>query len=187
MAGDDATVLVTDETTMRMFPPLRASWAQLGEQAHVGISGHNARRVLFGAINVRTGHRIVTIDKRLNQLTFQHFLEQIHKSYRGEVHVVLDGHTAHMTKATRALAKRFKIVLHKLPKQSPELNSIDHLWRHVKEQIAANRQYESVDELAENARAWILALPRTDARRKAGLLAPDSWLRRISQNFRAPT
>ena len=188
MAGDDATVLVTDETTMRMFPPLRASWARLGGQAGVGISGHNARRVLFGAINVRTGHRIVTIGKRLNQLTFRHFLSEIRRRYRsGELHLLLDGHGAHKTEATRALARRLDIVLHPLPKQSPELNSVDHLWRHVKEQVAANRQHDTVDELATNAREWVLSLSNTEARRKSGLLATNSWLRRISQNLRAPT
>src|SRR5688500_15406600 len=104
MAGNDATVLITDETTMRMFPPLRAAWAQLGEQVHVGISGRNARRVLFGAINVRTGHRIVTIAKRLTQLTFQDFLEEISRRYRrGEIMLLADGHGAHKTNATLAL------------------------------------------------------------------------------------
>ena len=188
MAGDDATVLITDETTMRMFPPLRASWARIGEQANVGITGRNAQRVLFGAINVRTGHRVVTIGKRLNQLTFQHFLKEIRRRYRrGEIHLLLDGHTAHATNATLELATRLGIDLHPLPKQSPELNSIDHLWRHVKEHVAANRQHGTVDELAASARQWIMDLTPTQARRKAGLLAPDSWLRKISQNLRAPT
>jgi transposase len=188
VAGDDATILVTDETTMRMYPPLRARWAPLGRQAEVGISGHNARRTLFGVINVRTGDRIVAIEKRLTQVTFQNVLEQIRRRYRrGEIHLLLDGHSAHKTKATRELAERLGIVLHPLPKQSPELNAVDHLWRHVKEQTAANRQYQSVDELADRARSWVLALSNSQALKKSGLLAPNSWLRRFSQNLRGPT
>ena len=171
-----------------MFPPLRAAWARLGEQAGVGISGHNARRTLFGAINVRSGHRIVTIAKRLTQVSFQDFLKEIRRRYRrGELHLILDGHSAHKTAATRALARRLGIKLHQLPKQSPELNAVDHLWRHVKEQTAANRQYVSVDELATHAKDWTLGLSKTEALRKSGLQAPNNWLRRISQNFRAPT
>jgi transposase len=188
MAGDDATILVSDETTMRMFPPLRAAWARLGEQSEVGISGHNARRTLFGAINVRTGHRIVTVAKRLTQLTFQDFIEEIrHRYRRGEIHMILDRLGAHRTASTRELARRLGIKLHLLPKQSPELNAVDHLWRHVKEHTAANRQYDTVDELASNARAWTLVLSNNAALRKAGLLAPNSWLRRFSQNLRGPT
>lgn len=171
-----------------MFPPLRAAWARLGEQAHVGITGRNDRRELFGAINIRTGHRIVTIEKRLNQLTFQGFLTEIRRRYRrGEIHLILDKHSAHTAKATERLAERLGIELHPLPTQSPELNAVDHLWRHVKEHTAANRQYETVDDLAESARDWTLGLTNVQALTKSGLLAPDSWLKRISQNLRGPT
>jgi hypothetical protein len=54
-------------------------------------------------------------------------------------------------------------------------------------QTAGNRQYESVDELAERARDWTLGLSNPEARNKAGLLALGSWLRRFSQNVRGPT
>ena len=101
---------------MRMFPPLRAAWARLGEQAEVGVSGRNDRRELFGAINIRTGHRIVTINKRLNQLTFQGFLDEIRRRYRkGEIHLILDQNSAHTAKATERLAERLGIELHLLP------------------------------------------------------------------------
>jgi transposase len=187
MAGDDATVLVRDETTMRMFPPLRAAWARLGEQADVGISGHDARRTQFGAINVRTGRRIVTIAKRLTQVTFQDFLKVIRRRNRGgEIHVILDGHSAQMSAATRALARRPGIRLHQLPKLSPEFNAVDHLWQHVKEQTAPNRQYDNVDELASRTKHWTLGISARQALKKAGLLAPTSWLRGFSQNYRGP-
>ena len=47
-------LLFTDWTLLRLFPPLRAMWAAIGTQAKVAITGQNARRVLFGTINVRT-------------------------------------------------------------------------------------------------------------------------------------
>lgn len=49
-------LLFEDETIIRLFPNLRRSWSMRGEQANIGVSGQNARRVLFGAINMRTGH-----------------------------------------------------------------------------------------------------------------------------------
>ena len=54
-----AVILFEDETTLRWFPPLRGMWASRGEQAEVPITGQNAKRVLFGAINFRTGHRVI--------------------------------------------------------------------------------------------------------------------------------
>ena len=50
--------LAEDETDLRLFPPLRAGWARRGEEAPVPISGGNAKRVLFGAINLETGRRL---------------------------------------------------------------------------------------------------------------------------------
>src|SRR5438067_2610208 len=50
--------LAEDETDLRLFPPLRAGWARCGEEAPVPITGANAKRVLFGAINIETGLRL---------------------------------------------------------------------------------------------------------------------------------
>ena len=52
-------LLAEDETTLRLLPPLRAAWALRGQQATVPISGRNDQRVLFGALNVATGHRVI--------------------------------------------------------------------------------------------------------------------------------
>ena len=47
-------LLCTDWTLLRLFPPLRAAWAPKGRQAMVPITGANAKRVLFGAIDLHT-------------------------------------------------------------------------------------------------------------------------------------
>jgi len=52
-------MLFTDWTLLRLFPPLRAAWAPVGSAGTVVITGENAKAVLFGAINARTGHRVV--------------------------------------------------------------------------------------------------------------------------------
>jgi hypothetical protein len=40
-------LLCCDWTLLRLFPPLRATWARKGTQATVPITGANAKRVLF--------------------------------------------------------------------------------------------------------------------------------------------
>lgn len=49
--------LVQDETDLLLFPPLRAAWTRVGQQATVRLSGYNAKRVIFGALDLRTGAR----------------------------------------------------------------------------------------------------------------------------------
>jgi len=64
-----------------------------------------------------------------------------------------------------------------LPKQCPELNPQDHLWRELKRLIVANRQFPSLDQEAQKAERWFLGLSPATARRKAGILSGNFWLK----------
>jgi hypothetical protein len=74
-----------------------------------------------------------------------------------------------------------------LPKQAPELNAMDQLWRELKRLIAANRQAASADALASNAAGWVLGLTPQQARRKAGMTSAHFWLRNLVKDFWPPT
>ena len=74
-----------------------------------------------------------------------------------------------------------------LPRQAPELSSMDQLWRELKRLIAANRQSASIDALAADAAAWVLTLTPQQARRKAGMMSKHFWLRKLLQNLCQPT
>ena len=75
-------LLCCDWTLLRLFPPLRAAWALKGTQATVPITGANAKRVLFGAINLRTAHRVVLIRPRAGAADAQAFLRELRRRYR---------------------------------------------------------------------------------------------------------
>lgn len=182
-------VLATDWTILRLFPPLRSAWAPLGKQAEVPITGANAKRVLFGAINVRTGHRVVLKRSRAGGAEARAFFTELRSRYRawGTICLLLDRASGHTDGKTRALAAELNILLFWLPKHAPELNPMDQLWRPMKQYIAANRQAETIDQLADEAEAWVLRLSPLAARRKAGLLSQRSWLRHLLQDFWHPT
>src|SRR5689334_24433979 len=57
-------------------------WAAIGTQAKVAITGQNAKRVLFGTINVRTAHRTVYIGRRVGTHDVQAFLLALRKAYQ---------------------------------------------------------------------------------------------------------
>ena len=73
-AGD--AVLFMDWTLWRLFPPLRAAWSRRGEPALVPLTGQNAKRVLFGAINLHTGPRVVLIGKRAGGAAARAFFQE---------------------------------------------------------------------------------------------------------------
>lgn len=169
--------LVADETILRLFPPLPMAWALAGEQAVVPISGHNARRVLYAAVNVRTGHRVLHRGKTMRQGEFHAFLQAIRRAYRGRrVWLLLDRHGSHGPAASRKLADSLDVELLALPRQCPELNPVDHLWKKARKTISANRPFASIDDHAEAVEDWITGLTRRQTLRKAGILSKNFWL-----------
>lgn len=173
-----AVLLFSDATILRWFPPLRYAWAFRGEQAQVKITGQNAKRVLFGTINPRTGHRVVLRRFRPRQEDFQAFLQELRRRYQDRpIWLLLDQASFHQAIQSQQLAAQLDVTLLWLPKQCPELNSEDHLWKELKRLIAANRQFRTMDDEAAYAEWWLLGLTSTEALRKAGVLSEDFWLK----------
>jgi transposase len=175
-------LLFEDETILRLFPVLRRAWSLRGEQASIPITGENAKRVLFGTINLRTGHRIVLRRPNLRQEHFQAFLRRLRRCYPArQIWLLLDEAPSHVAAKSQALAETLDIVLLWLPKQCPELNAMDHLWRELKDDISANYQFKSIDEHADFAEQWVQSLSNTEALRKAGMLSKNFWLKSFLQ------
>jgi transposase len=184
----DAVLLFVDATILRWFPPLRFAWAFRGEQATVKISGRNAKRVLFGAINPRTGHRLVLRRPRMRQEDFQAFLRHLRQHYPGRpIWLLLDEAPCHDAVKSQHLAARLGIVMLWLPTQCSALNAVDQLWKELKRLIAANRQFPTIDVEADYAEHWLLGLSPRQALRKAGILSEDFWLKHFLENFWRPT
>lgn len=102
---------------------------------------------------------------------------RMRRCYGGrELWLVLDSASCHVATQSQALAARLGIKLLWLPVRCAELNAMDHLWRHLKGRLVANRQFATVDELAERAAQWVFNLSPAEARRKAGVLSKNFWL-----------
>jgi hypothetical protein len=170
--------LFEDETDLLLFPPLRAAWGRRGQPLAVPISGGNARRVVFGTINIATGHRLFLARPRQRSEDFQVFLALVARRYHGRpVVLLLDEDPSHTARASQALAAELGVRLLWLPKRCPELNGMDHLWGHGKDHICANRQYDDLDAEVERFIAYLQGLSNQEARRQAGLLSKTFWLR----------
>jgi hypothetical protein len=61
--------------------------------------------------------------------------------------------------------------------RSPELMPLEDLWRGLKQTVAANRCYPSLEELARRAVAWLEAMTPTDRLARCGFAASKfDWL-----------
>ena len=173
-------MLVEDETDLLLFPPLRAMWSPRGQAAQVMLSGWNARRVVFGCMNLATGHRLFQVQRHQRAYDFQAFLLQIRRRYRGwKVTLLLDSDSSHTGKTSQTLAAQLGIQLLWLPKRAPELNPMDTLWGQGKDVISANKQYTNIDQQAELFITHLISLSNREALKTSGLLSAYFWLRRV--------
>jgi hypothetical protein len=169
---------VADETTLREFPPRRAAWSRRREQAVVTISGRNARRVVHGALNATTGElvRTVTATSKTGDVAAA---VETPGAVRPTAPKLLIGDNAppHQPKRVRAAAALAGIDLAFLPFRAPELMPLEDVWRGLKGEVAANRCYATMAELAERAVAALDASTPEQRLRRAGLRSSKfDWL-----------
>ena len=97
--------------------------------------------------------------------------------HRGwHVALLLDEAPCHTAGATQRLAGWLGFDLLWLPKRSPHLNPMDHLWRHGKEVNCANHQYPTIDRQVARFVNYLSGLSAQETLRKAGILSEDFWL-----------
>jgi transposase len=170
-------ILMLDETIITETPPLYACYGHIGEQVRVPITGNHARRILHGVINIGSGDVLLLITEEWVQETHQAFLIMIRSHWRGwNIVLFEDRGSPHTAGESLRLAGELHIKLRFLPKATPELNAMDHLWRHVKGRGLANRATQSIDESADSACRYILGMNRRERLRKAGVLSGNFWL-----------
>lgn len=171
-------VWVADETALREFPPLRASWSKRGEPATVLISGRNARRTILGALNATTGELVRTVRPRCRTDDVLAAVEALGAVRPGVPKLLLwDNAPPHMPHRVRGAAREAGITVAFLPFRSPELMPLEDLWRGLKQTVAANRCYASLDELAARAVAWLDGMSDDDRLRRCCLQTSKfAWL-----------
>ena len=179
-------VLAEDETDLLLFPPLRAGRSLRGEPAEVPISGRNARRVVFGAMNLVTGTRLLLPRPKGRAANFQAFLAEVRSRYRGwHVAMLLDEDPSHTAKGSLRAAEGMTLLW--LPKRAPELNPMDTLWGQGKDVVAANKQYATIDDQVDRFLKHLLGMSGREALHTSGVLSGDFWLKAaMSKRFCGP-
>ena len=174
-------MLAQDETDLLLFPPLCTAWSKRGEDAKVWLSGRNARRVIFGAMNLRTGTRLFVPREKGRSGDFQAFLGEVRLHYWGwHVAMLLDEDPSHTAKASLREAEGMTLLW--LPKRSPKLNPMDTLWGQGKDVVSANKQYTTIEEQVDRFLDYLRSLTNQEALHTSGVLSKRFWLKRALSN-----
>ncbi len=168
-----------DETIITETPPLYSVYGYAGEQVQVPITGNRSKRILHGAINVGTGDIQLLITEVWDLVTHQAFLSMIRGHWRGwQIVLFEDRASQHTSPASRAWAEQRDLEVRLLPRATPELNAMDHLWRHTKREALGSRATQTVTGSALTACQYLIDMSPQERLRKAGVLSGDFWLTR---------
>jgi transposase len=159
-AGDKAVVLYADESRIQLLPLIRALWQHAGQQLRIPTPGTNVTRAIFGALNIRTGQWIYLIRERMFARDFTVFLEHLSLQFPNQpIILIVDNYSSHTAKLVKAwLAEHPQVHLHFLPKYCSHLNPVELIWLRMKNAIAANRLYASIQLLIESVDAFFATL-----------------------------
>ena len=166
-----------DETWILETPPLTSCYCRIGEQREIPITGNHAKRILQGVLHVHSGDVLLSVTEKWTQETHQRFLQKLRAHWRGWQIVLFDDRASqHTAGASQGWAHELGIQLRFLPRATPELNAMDHLWRHTKRFGLANCKTVSITQSAETACQYILNLSPHERLQKAGILSGHFWL-----------
>jgi len=170
----DATTiaLVEDETKFRTLPPLRNMWMRKGQQARIPTPEQNGRFYSYGVLDLESGAWFDRFFEKANSDTTIAYLSAVLEAY-AEKHVLLiwDQATYHTSaKVQRWIEAQNRLTVFLLPRYSPELNPVEHIWRVVKQRVAANLT-RAIEALQAAYRAFFKEQDSQSLLQTAGLIA----------------
>lgn len=135
---------------------------------------------MTGVLNIQTGAYWQYFSETYNQTTFETILYYIRRTWRGwHIVLFLDKISAQWAKSNQHLARALQIELRWLPTACPELNPVDHLWRHLTKDVLANEALPNLDATLKRAWTYLADLSPCERLRKAGVLSGRFWLQDI--------
>jgi transposase len=130
-------------------------WIKKGECKTLQTTGKQLRLHFAGALRLEGMKLIVkeyeTVDA---EAILDLFSEVERESPARVIHIVLDNAKAHKNKKLEEYLKNSRIKLHYLPPYSPNLNSIERLWKLLRELTLYNRYFATCKEFFAAVRGF---------------------------------
>lgn len=159
-ATPDTAIVYADESRMQTLPLIRAMWQTRGQHVRVPTPGTNRALTLFGALNLRTGRWDDILRQRMQADDFLLFLTYLLMCYRDHpLIVIVDNYSSHTARKVRAwVTNEPRLTLLFLPTHCAHLNPVERIWLQLKNTIAPNRLYGSLEVLRQTVFTFFRAM-----------------------------
>ena len=147
-----------DETHIRDYQALHASWFLRGKQKQIPTYGRHASVTLFGAVNTKNGRLHCMEASSCNALHFRHFLQYIlNENPNKHVVMILDNARIHHAKLLKSFLRKNsqRLTLIFLPPYSPNLNLLERIWKALKESVISNHFHASQKEIKTSVLSFL--------------------------------
>ena len=150
-----------------MAPLVRRSWAPRGHTPVLTQRGRARRKVsVIGALVISPQRRRVRAyfgflpDANYDGESILAFLRQLRRSVRAPIELLWDRLLAHRGEpiASWQVRHRARVRIQLLPPYAPELNPVELIWGHVKDNALANFAPQELPELLDQTQVAVLAV-----------------------------
>lgn len=152
---EGAVILFGDQVGVRSDHLSGATWGRVGATPTVARTGKRFSLNAMSAISTRGDMRFTVFAGRFGTAEFLAFCKRLIAGYDTKIHLVLDGHPVHRSKATKAwvAAHAREIELHCLPAYAPHLNP-DELVNADLKRTLADKPIRNADQMELAVRAF---------------------------------
>jgi putative transposase len=160
-----AHIVFVDESGFMIIPPVRRTWALVGQTPILRHFYRRDRISVIGGLSIspqrhRLGLYFRMHPKNISQEEVHDFLWYLLRHLRGHVIVVWDGASIHDPKSLTALRRRYpRLHLERLPAYAPQLNPVEAAWHAAKHPLANGRP----DDIYDLGRALLKSLRQARA------------------------
>jgi len=142
---NDEPILFMDSAHPTMATKVVCGWIKKGVDKPIAQTASRTRVNVMGAIEHSTMNVVSCRPDYVNAETTVAFFAQLKVAYptAPKIHIILDQSGYHRSQLVREQALEKNIELHFLPPHSPNLNSIERLWKVMNEQARNNVFFSS--------------------------------------------
>lgn len=154
--AEDAKVLFADQVGIRSDHITGRTWGEKGRTPIVRRTGNRFSVNAVSAISTKGRIHFMVFTESFNAQIMCRFLDRLIGHFDRKVHLVVDGHSAHRSRAVRAwLADHTdRIELHFLPAYAPELNPDELVNADLKRSLPMHSQARDQAQLATETRKF---------------------------------
>lgn len=119
-------------------------WFKKGKDKQIETNAGRKRMNIMGAVDLSTMNVTYKDFETINGAATIDFFKKLEADYPGvsTIHLILDQAGYHTCLEVKKYLENSRIKVHYLPARSPNLNSIERLWKIMHKYVSNNRSYE---------------------------------------------